>query len=175
MYAPFDGIITYLNHPFIGVYSTAGSIEAEIIDPKTMFVEVLADQSEVIKLFESQKVNITLDSFDDKMYEGKVTTISFAPTTGENGSSYAVKISFVGVDLPTSRFKIGMTGDVKFIVSEKENTLYVPSGFVNTDKGGKFIQTDKKGNKLYVEIGLESEENTEVMGNGVSEGRIVYD
>ena len=49
LYAPFNGIVTYLAHPFTGVYTILGATEVELIDPDTMYFNVLADQTEVIK------------------------------------------------------------------------------------------------------------------------------
>lgn len=174
LYAPFNGIVTYLAHPFTGVYTNLGAIEAEIIDPSTMYFDVLADQSEVIRLSVGQKVEIVLDSFEEKTYEGKIETISFIPKAGESGSVYTVKVSFSNLDLNSSKFKISMTGDAKFIVSEKSNILFVPNNYVKQDKNGRYLKSDSKGNKIYIETGIESEDSTEVIGE-VKEGQTIYD
>ncbi len=174
LYAPFNGLVTYLAHPFTGVYTSLGAVEAEIIDPSTMYFDVLADQTEVTKLSVGQKVELALDPFEDKMFEGKVENISFVPKIGESGSVYSVKVSFINTDLVNSKFKISMTGDAKFIVSEKKNILYVPNNFVKQDKDGRYLKLDTKGEKLYIETGIESEDHTEVIGK-VNEGQVVYD
>lgn len=174
LYAPFNGIVTYLNHPFTGVYTSLAVVEAEIIDPRTMYFEVLADQTEVTKLTEGQDVAIVLDSFEDKTFEGKLENISFIPKIGESGSVYKVKVSFVDVDLENSKFKISMTGDAKFITQEKEDVLYVPINFLKQDKLGEYLKTNSKNEKIYVESGLESEDSVEVIGD-ISEGLKVYD
>lgn len=174
LYAPFAGIITYLNHPFTEVYTNLGAVEAEIIDPGTIFFNVLADQTEVTKLTNGQKVTIVLDSFEDKEYEATIKTISFSPKVGETGSVYPIKITFTNVDLPTSNFKIAMTGDARFTLSEKENVLYVPSNFVKQDKDGSFIKVSKSDKKTYVTTGIESENGIEIMGD-IQEGQTVYD
>lgn len=174
LYAPFNGIVTYLAHPFTGVYTTLGAVEAEIIDPSTIYFNVLADQTEVTRLSVGQKVELTLDAFEDQSFEGKVESISFVPKPGESGSVYSVKISFINVDLLNSKFKISMTGDSKFIVSEKDNVLFVPNNYIKQDKEGKYIKSDKKGKKLYVETGIESEEFTEIIGD-IKEGQVIYD
>lgn len=174
LYAPFNGIITYLAHPFVGVYTGLGSVEAEIIDPSTMYFDVLADQTEVTKLSVGQKVEIVLDPFEDKSFDGKISNVSFVPKIGESGSVYSIKISFVNVDLLTSQFKMSMTGDAKFVVSEKKDILFVPNNFVKQDKDGRFVKISAKGEKVYIETGIESEEYTEIIGN-INEGLTVYD
>ncbi len=174
LYAPFNGIVTYLAHPFVGVYTSLGAIEAELIDPTTLYFDVLADQTEVTKLKLNQKVKIVLDSFDGKEYEGIVSNISLTPKAGESGSVYSVKVNFVNVDFVNSQFRVAMTGDAKFVVSEKDNVLYLPSNFLKQDKSGKYLKTDSKKGKVYVEAGIESEDSVEVIGN-INEGQTVYD
>lgn len=174
LYAPFSGIVTYLAHPYTGVYTTLGAVEAEIIDPSTMYFSVLADQTEVTKISVGQKVEITLDSFENDTYYGVVSNVSFVPKQGESGSIYSIKVSFVDVDLKASKFKIAMTGDSKFIVSEKNDALFLPNNYIKQDKDGKFIKINSKGEKKYVETGIESEEYTEVIGD-ITEGQVVYD
>lgn len=174
LYAPFNGIVTYVLHPYSGVYSGLGSVEMEIIDPATIYLSVLADQTEVTRLLKDQKVKVTLDSFEGKEFNGIVSNISFTPKPGETGSVYAVKVLFSDIDLSNSSFKIAMTGDAKFIVSEKDNVTYVPSNFIKQDKNGSFVKSNSKGEKIYIKTGIESEDNTEIIGD-VKEGLTVYD
>lgn len=174
IFAPFNGIVTFVANPFSGVNVLATQTQIEIIDPSSMFFEVQADQTEVTGIFPGQTVEIVLDAFDDKTFKGIVEMVGFAPLGGDAGSSYTVKVKFDGVDLESSRFKIGMSGDAKFVTNEKSNAFYVPSDFVNTDKDGKFVKVSPKGEKKYVEVGLEGEEFTEIIGD-FEEGDAVYD
>ena len=174
LFAPFSGIVTYLAHPFTGVFVTLGATEVELIDPATIYFDVLADQTEVTKLSVGQKVTIILDSFEDKEFEGKVENISFVPKSGESGSTYSVKVSFVGVDLVNSKFKIAMTGDAKFVVSEKNDAFYIPTNFLKQDKTGEYVKTNSKNGKVYITSGLQSEDTIEIIGE-INEGQTVYD
>lgn len=175
IYAPFNGIITSLTNPFSGVYVPVTQPQVEIIDPESMYFEVLADQTEVTKIYQDQSVEITLDSFEDMIVKGTVENISFVPKDGETGSIYMIKVKFEATSLRNSGYRIGMSGDAKFIVAEKSDALFLPSEYVNTDKDGRFVRLDKKGkNKKYIETGLESEENIEIIGD-VSVGQTVYD
>lgn len=174
LFAPFSGIVTYLAHPFTGVFVTFGATEVELIDPATIYFDVLADQTEATKLSVGQKVIIILDSFEDKEFEGRVENISFVPKSGESGSTYSVKVSFVGVNLVNSKFKIAMTGDAKFVVSEKNDAFYIPTNFLKQDKTGEYIKTNSKNGKVYVKSGLQSEDTIEIIGE-INEGQTVYD
>jgi len=173
LYAPFDGIVTFLANPFSGINILSTTTQVEIIDPSTTYFAVVADQTEVTKIQLNQSVTIILDAFEDKEFKGIVDNISFTPLSSES-SSYLIKVKFDGVDFENSSFKMGMTGDAKFITSKKDSVLYIDSSFVNSDKKGKYVRTNSKNGKVYIETGLESEDFTEVIGS-ISEGQVLYD
>ena len=171
---PFSGVITSLPFPFPGVNVSFADTIAEIVDPSTIYFDVNADQSEVTDIKEGQDVLVILDSYQDKKIKGKVTFVSFTPKAGEAGAVYEVKVVFDKGALESFLPRIGMTGDAKFILSQKENVLYAPSNFINTDSEGKYVNLGKPGNKARVETGTEGEDLTEII-SGVNEGDILYD
>jgi HlyD family secretion protein len=147
----------------------------EVIDPKTIYFEVSADQSEVVDLHEGQKVVIVLDSFSDEEFIGMVDFVGLTPIEGEVGTLYEVKVKFVGREFDLTKVRIGMTGDAKFIIEEKADTLFIPINYVNSDKQGKYLYLGKGDDKVYVETGLESEDYIEVISDEISEGTIIHD
>lgn len=172
--APFDGIVTYIATPFIGTNIFFTEKQIEIVNPETIYFEVSADQTEVIDLSLGQKVKMILDPFPDKEFEGEIVFISYAPKSGEIGAVYKVKVGFPVEEVDIQKFRIGMTGDARFALSEKSDVLYVPPQFVNSDKNGKYLRLRRENNKVYVEIGIEGEERVEVIGD-IKEDDIVYD
>ena len=173
--SPFGGIVTYLAHPFSGVNVMFSETQVEVINPETIYFDVSADQSEVADIKIGQKVVIILDSLLDKEIEGTVDFVSYTPKTDEVGTVYRVKLRFNNIDYQTDIYRIGMSGDAKFILSEKENALYLPPKFVNSDSQGKYVRKDKNNNKVYVEVGLEGEDRIEIISNEVKEGDVIYD
>lgn len=171
--APFDGIITSVSNPFSGVNILYSENQIEIVNPETLYIEVSADQSEVVELAEGQEVTIILDSFIDEEIKGEIDFISYTPMTGEIGTIYKITVKLTS-DVDPSKIRVGMTGDAKFILSEKEDVLYVPNQFVNTDREGKYVFKNTRDNKVYVEIGMEGEERIEIMGD-IKEGDTLYD
>lgn len=170
--APFDGFVTYVANPFAGVNVLSTEKQIEVVNPQTIYFDVVADQTEVYKINKGQKVVVALDSFVDEELEGKVEFVSFAPKPGESGAVYKVKVKFVSnVDL--SKVRIGMTGDAKFVLDQKEDVLFIPNRFLNTDRDGRFVNLSKKNNKVYVEVGLEGEDQIEIT-SGLSEGDTVF-
>lgn len=172
--APFAGLATFVAHPFSGINVLFSETQIEMINPETIYFDVSADQSEVVDLSMGQKVNIVLDSFLEEEFEGEVAFISYTPKTGEVGAVYKVKVKLVNADSDSVKYRIGMTGDAKFALSEKDNVLYLPPEFVNTDKKGKYIRKGKENNKVYIKVGIEGEERVEITGD-VNEGDIVFD
>ena len=175
LYAPFDGIIASISHPFSGINTSLTESQIEIVNPKTIYFDVSADQSEVNQISEGQNVLILLDSFSDKEYKGVVDFVGLTPKQGEVGAVYDVKVKIFSDTFDSSEVKIGMTGDAKFVLSQKEDELFVPPEFVNSDTTGKYLKVGKENNKTFIETGLEGEESVEIKSDKIKEGDVVYD
>ena len=174
LYAPFAGVIASLPFGSSGVNVSFADTIIEIVDPASIYFEVTADQSEVINLKDLQDVVIVLDSYQSKNLSGKVSFIGLTPISGAVGTSYKVKVVFTESQFQNSFPRIGMTGDAKFILSQKEDALYLPLKFINSDKDGKYVNLSKPGNKVRVTVGIEGEERAEIV-SGVKEGDVIYD
>ena len=171
--SPIAGIAAVVTDPLPGVNVTPTGTKYEIVNPDTIYFSVSADQTEVTQVNVGQKVKMILDSFPDKTYEGEVSTVSFAPDDGESGTIYKVKVGISNANLLNDGVRLGMTGDARFQLSQSNNTLYVPINFVKTDDNGQYV-TLENGKKVYVETGIEGEENIEIKGD-IKEGDTVYE
>lgn len=172
--APFDGIVASITHPYTGINTSLTESQIEIVNPYTIYFQVSADQSEVGDIAVGQKVAIVLDSYSNEELKGKVDLVGFTPIAGEVSTVYSVKVLFDD-NSQASKLRVGMTGDAKFVLSQKENTLYVPIAYLNSDSGGKYVRLGKTNNKVYVDVGLEGEEFVEIISDKVKEGDVVYD
>ena len=146
--SPFAGIVTYLAHPYSGVNVIFSETQVEVINPESIFFDVSADQTEVADIKVGQRVIIILDSLSDKEIQGTVEFVSYTPKSGEVGTVYKVKLRFDDIDFDTDVYRIGMTGDAKFILSESENVFYLPPKFINSDKSGKYVRKGKENHKV---------------------------
>lgn len=173
LYAPFAGIVTSVANPYQGVNVLATQPQIEIINPDTIHFVVFADQTEVLQIKEGEKVRIILDALPQKEIEGEVTYISYSLAPTEVSAVYEVKVKFLNLD-SDFLYRVGMTGDVYFTLQKKENVFYVPSGFLKSDDKGDYVLTNNGKDKVYVEVGLEGEERTEVTGD-LEEGILIYD
>ena len=170
--APFSGVIASITHPYTGINTALTESQITLVNPDSIYFEVNADQTEVTDLREGQKVMLILDSFPEKEMEGVIDYIGYTPKAGEVGTVYKVKITIL--DNLDSKVRIGMSGDAKFVISEKDNVLFVPPNFVNTDTTGKYLNLENKNNKKYVEVGIEGEDRVEIIGE-IEEGELVFD
>jgi len=172
---PIEGIVTRVDIKYSGVNITPAQAEFEIINPKTLYFLATADQTEVVKLKNKMSAKITMDSYLDDEFDGQILDIGFIPKTGETSTVYKVKIT-LPKDVGESQFKIGMTGDVSFLVKEKNNVLSVPSQYIKNNGDKKYVWTkvNDKRQKTYIKTGEEIDDNTVII-SGLKEGDTVYD
>lgn len=169
---PIDGIVTRVGTSVAGVNITPSQAEFDVVNPKTLYLSVLPDQTEVGKLTASMAAEIVFDSFSEEKMPGKITSIGFAPKSGESSTVYEVKINF-----PTeAKYRIGMTADAAFTVQEKIDVLAIPLAYIKTENGKPYVsrKVGTKKEKTPVVIGLEGDDLVEITG-GLAEGDILYD
>lgn len=171
--SPITGLVTQVANPFTGVNTLATQAQFEIVNPDSIYLQVSADQTEVIDLFQDQLVTIILDAFDDQEFTGTIDRISFTPNTGDTGTVYNVKVIFQDLNNTDYQYRVGMTGDALFVTEKSAEVLHVPLQFVKEDEEGKYIQLGSPDNKVYIETGIENDEYVEVIGE-VGEGDVVF-
>ena len=174
LWTPIDGVVTRIESPNAGVNVTPTQAEIDVVNPATIYFSATADQTEVAKITASMSGTVTLDAFDKQPIPATVSTIGYAPKSGETGTVYEIKM-----DLPqtTNRLmlRLGMTGDVEFILRQLPDVLSVPKSYVKSESGKKYLLV-KDGNsrkKVYVQVGEELDGNVEIK-TGLKENDIVY-
>lgn len=175
LWTPIEGLVIRVTNPYAGVNIISTSTEYEIVNPETVYFSSLADQNEVVKLKKDMSGELILDSYPDKTIIGSIKNISFTPKTGETGTVYEVKFSFIE-DNSDYRLRLGMSGDVSFVTRKKENVLYLPVKFVKSDKEKKYalVKRNGKEEKISVNTGMETDNDIEITG-GLTAGETVYD
>lgn len=173
--SPIEGVVTRVGTPYAGVNITATNAEFDIVNPKTIYFSANAEQSEVVQLKKGMRADIILDPYPDKKLTGNIYFIGFIPKTGETGVVYEVKLK-LNDNNNNYKYKIGMTGDVEFLLREKKDVLAVPSTYIKSQNGKKYIWQKKNGKKVktFINIGDEIDSDTEII-SGLQEGDIIYD
>lgn len=171
--APFAGLVTYLANEASGVNVTAAAPQVTIVNPSTIYFEVNADQTEVSRFKVGDQAKIVFDAFDNKEIDAEVTSVSITPDPNDSGTVYPIRLK-LSVDNTNYLYKIAMTGDVSFVLSKKENVLYVEPKYINSDKNGKYVLVNDGHDKKYIEVGIEGDDRVEIQGD-ISEGEFVFD
>lgn len=175
LYSPIDGLVVsaYPNHAGVNL-SALSPAKYEIVNPETIYLKVTADQTEVIDLKEGKSGSIVFDAYPEEKRTGTIKSISFTPNTDETGTVYTVKVLLTNLNNSDYKYRIGMTGDVDFILKEKDNVLVIPLTFLESDNKGKYVLVGKEKKKTYVKTGIENEQDVEIT-EGLIEGDTVYD
>jgi HlyD family secretion protein len=127
IYSPVDGIVISRNCD-VGQTVIASFQTPDLFliaqDLTRMQVEASVDEADIGKVQLEQKVLFTVDAFPDRVFQGKVAQIRFAPKEEQNVVTYA---TVVAVDNPDLSLRPGMTATVSVITIEKKNILRIPT------------------------------------------------
>jgi RND family efflux transporter MFP subunit len=172
LWSPIDGVVTRIEVPTAGVNITPASAQFEIVNPASLYFSASADQTEVVKLKEGMTGKITFDAYPNQPIDGTITMIGFTPKTDETGTVYGIKIGFNA----NKNLKLGMTGDITFVISERKDVISLPQTLIKKDKKGTFVYL-KKANiteKQYIDTGDEIDGDV-IVKSGLNPGDIIVD
>ena len=164
LWTPIAGIVTKVAAPFAGMNITPATAEFEIINPATVYFSATADETEVTRLQESLTGTLILDAFPDNELTGVIDKISFVPKAGETGTVYEVKFKFEN-RLGSDNYRIGMAGDVDFVTGSINKAVYIPTKFIQEEKGKTyvFVKRQTKNEKVQVKTAEEINGDTVIL------------
>lgn len=155
-----------------GMTVNAGESLFKINNESLLTFEAEVDEIDIEKISLEQEANVALDALEGKKLKGKVSFI--APTSGKTADGeviFKVKINLEETDLLV---KMGLTGDVTFILEKKNNVLSVPYEAVFVKKGQSFVFVVAQNILVKREVVLGEEVNGEwEVIDGVQEGEKV--
>lgn len=148
--APINGTIIKRNVETGQTFTTADAI---FTMSDRLIVKAQVDETDIAKVKLKQNVKIILDAYAEHPIEANVDKIAFDATTINNVTTYIVDV------LPSSVpdfMRSGMTANVTFELSAKENILLVPSGALSIKLGKNFVlvPAEKTPTEKNVEIGI---------------------
>ena len=176
--APIDGIVLSRNVEMgdavssILVMGSAATLVMTIGDTSEVYVKGKVDESDIGKVYLGQPARIRVETFKDKTFTGKVTTISPMGAEKDNVTTFEVRVS---INNPGGELKAEMTANAEIILDEHKNVLMIPEGSIMYDKDKKASTEvpDPKGKegkrKVALTIGISNGAKTEVL-SGVKEG-----
>ena len=154
----------------VGDYVIRGSYGIRIDDLDELHISLNVSEIDVNRLQDGQAAEIVLDAQPDKTYEGVVRYISSYATNNSYNVTYKAVVAF---EHPDDDVKVGMTGEIKIVLAEKENCLLVPSAAVQSDSQGTFVEVVEDGDQIktvYVTTGLEDNGMIELLSDNVQAG-----
>jgi HlyD family secretion protein len=125
--SPVDGIVISRN---VDVGQTvAASLSAPTLftianDLSKMEVHTSVDEADVGNVREGQDVTFTVDAYPSRRFRAKVFQVRNAPTIAQNVVTYD---AVVRIDNKELLLKPGMTANVEFLVSRKEDVIRIPN------------------------------------------------
>lgn len=175
LWTPIEGIVTHVSVPFSGVNVTPAGADFQVVNPKTLFFSVSAEQGDVINLREGAVGEISFDAYPEKKFKSNLYYVSFIPKDGVTGTVYELRLN-LDDQAQKLGLKLAMTGDVDFVVKEKRNVLSAPSSFVKKDGKGNYtyVGNPSKKVKKYIKVSEEID-GKYVITSGLQEKEIIYD
>lgn len=175
LYSPIKGIVYSISPTQPGEFITTTNLaEYKIVNPETIYFSATADQTEVGELTMGQTAKVTLDAFIDSPFEATVEKVAFAPKEDETGTVYEVRLMLTRDKAIQPR--LGMTGDVNFILAKHQRVIAIPTRYLKTNNGDKTVLKLVNGRKqqVGVEAGKAIDGQTIIL-SGLSEGETIYD
>lgn len=132
--APMSGTITRISVEEGEIITSGrsafsrGEAIMRIADLTKMIVITQINQVEIGKIEEDQRVEIRVDSYRNKVFNGRVSEISPSSTQRPQGGSVITFEVEIEVDIPEEEYQLlpGMSADVDIIVFEEKDILQIP-------------------------------------------------
>jgi macrolide-specific efflux system membrane fusion protein len=165
--SPENGEIIYLPTVPGQIVSTGVTL---MVMSDHLMVDTQVDETDLAQIKMGQDATITLDAYPDNPIEGKVHRISYFSTLVNNVTTYEVDVWPAKIP---AFMRSGMTANVVFNISEKDDVLAIPSEALQQSGGqtGVYIEDpDHKGKPKFMPIqtGITDGKQTEVV-SGLNE------
>ncbi|MEO1518067.1 MAG: efflux RND transporter periplasmic adaptor subunit [Bacteroidota bacterium] len=176
--APKDGMVIYARswNGKVGPgsqISTWNPVVAELPDMSDMVSKTYVNEVDISRVRLGQMVNIKVDAFPDKSYEGQVIKVA---NIGEQLRNYDSKVFEVMVQLSKvdSILRPAMTTSNEIVTDIYEDVLSIPLEALHNDSlTYVFTQIDRKLSKQEVIAGLSNDDEI-IIDFGLEEGAEIY-
>lgn len=164
---PIEGILVSEPTSVAGINLLATDA-FEVINPKTLVLRATVDQTDISQVKKGQTAKITLDAYPDQEINTTVNYIAYKSAQSSTGTVFVVELP-IPADYQYAElehYRLGMNGDAKIVLAEKEGVLTIP---LNTTKerDGKTYVSVKTGEKTTeereIKKGLETDDRVEVV------------
>jgi HlyD family secretion protein len=141
-------------------------------DISHVFVRGRVDETEIGNLRLAQPARITVETFKDRTFSGKVTQISPMGVERDNVTNFEVRVS---IENPGNALKANMTANAEIVLEERPSVLIVPEAAITYDgsrKASVDVRDPRERNgrrRVTIKVGISNGTRTEVL-EGLKEG-----
>jgi HlyD family secretion protein len=179
--SPLDGIVLSRDSEVgsavssILVEGSSATLIMTLGDLDEVYVKGKVDESDIGKVYLGQPARITVESFKDQKFNGKVTKISPMGAEKDNVTTFEVRVS---ISNESGKLRALMTANAEIILEERPKVLTIPEGAVLYTKDKKTqaeipSPTDPTGKRrVDIATGISNGARTEVL-KGLTEGQQV--
>ncbi len=144
-------------------------------DVSSVYLLGRVDQADIGKVYLGQPARITVESFKEKKFQGRVAKISPMGVEKENVTTFEVRVS---IQNPGGELKANMSANAEIILEEKHNVLLIPETAVVYDRDRRAsvevpdpeLSTGRR--KVPVQLGISNGIKTELI-SGLKEAQKV--
>jgi HlyD family secretion protein len=141
-------------------------------DISHVFVRGKVDEADIGHVQLGQPARITVETFRDRVFKGRVTQISPLGVERDNVTNFEVRVS---IDNPGNELKANMTANAEIVLEERTGALIVPEAAITYDAQRKpsvevFDPAAKDGRRQTpIKVGISNGTRTQVL-DGLKEG-----
>lgn len=169
--APINGTVSDLNQ-LTGDLVKPGQPVLKLIDYSHMYLKISISEVDINKVQVGKRVSFVFDAIGDKTYEGFVTDISTVGKLDQEIMYYTVTCELKNFD---TAIKPGMTAAASIEEKRAENVLVIPNKaiFKTGSSRSVYVVRNNSIQTIPVELGLVSEEFSELKSGDIKEGDMV--
>jgi HlyD family secretion protein len=149
-----------------------GTLVMTLGNIQEVFVRGKVDEADIGRVRMNQTARITVETFKDRKFEGRVTQISPIGVEKDNVTTFEVKVS---IKNPGSELRANMTANAEIVLEEHANSLIVPEAAIVYDPQKQtfvdLVAADapQGRRRVPVKLGVGSGTRTQII-SGVKEG-----
>src|SRR3954468_17417826 len=134
-------------------------------DTSQVYVQGKVDEADIAHVYMSQPARIKVESFRDRIFNGRVTKIAPLGVEKDNVTTFEVRVS---IDNPGGELKANMTANAEIVLEEHKHVLTVPEQSVifDKDRNATVQIPDPKGKDgrraVAIRAGLSNGSRTEI-------------
>jgi RND family efflux transporter MFP subunit len=169
--APYDGFITMKFKNVGEVYmpmsfSPAGPAILRLVNIDYLKARLQVSDKDIVKIKVNQKAIITVESYPDQQFEGKVSFVS--PEADAMSGTFTVEIA---INNKNHKLKPNQFANLSIVIKEQKDALVIPKqALINNSL--VFVVANDIAEQRNVTTAIESEDEIQVV-SGISEGEMV--